>query len=64
VAHNFHAPSVFLTSILHRYHLLNAVRELDNVHIVSHNSIGFVVVAVEKYLLDGFFTKHHGSLLV
>lgn len=39
----------------------NLLRELNDVHIVSHNRIWFMQVAVEKDLFDGFFTQHFDS---
>jgi hypothetical protein len=39
----------------------NLVRKLNNVYIVCNNRVGFMQVAVEKYLFDGFFTQHFCS---
>jgi len=39
----------------------NLMRKLNDVYIVGNHRIRLVQIAVEKYLLDSFFTQHFCS---
>ncbi len=61
MAHDLYASLMFLCGNDRLNKRGNLMRKLNDVYIVGNHRSRLVQIAVEKYLLDSFFTQHFCS---